>query len=142
MLTAIRLVSLLLGGALTAAPSFLGLIFAYGVGEPPEQESYLIFFGPLLVAGLVLGLGPLLIGVPGVVAGARTPKSRVVVGVLLGGSVALIALLGMGGAVTRITSPVIFLLEVILFAVFIWPARKFKIANPSPQNDVLQAAHR
>lgn len=139
MLTAIRIVSLLVGCTLTAAPSFLGLMFAYGVGEPPEPESYLIFFGPLLVAGLLLGLGPLLIGIPGIVAGAKTPKTRLVVGLLLGVSSTMIALLGMGGSVTRITSPAILLIEVILFAVFVWPAKPFS-ANPALQRDAPQAA--
>ena len=139
MFTAIRLASLLLGCALTAAPSFLGLMFAYGVGEPPEPESYLIFFGFLLAVGLVLGLGPLLIGLPGIVAGATTPQARIVAGLLLGVSAAMIALLGMGGSVTRITSPAILLLEAILFAVFVWPAKPFS-AIPALQRDAPQAA--
>lgn len=139
MLSAIRLVSLLLGCALTAAPSFLALMFAYGVGEPPEPESYFIFFGPLLVGGLVLGLGPLLIGIPGVVAGAQTPKTRLVVGLLLGVSAAMIALLGMGGSVTRITSSAILLLEAIVFAVFVWPAKPFS-DNPALQRGAPRAA--
>lgn len=134
MLSAIRLVSLLLGCALTVAPSFLALMFAYGVDEPPEPESYFIFFGPLLVGGLALGLGPLLIGIPGLVAGATTPKTRLVVGFLLGVSAAMIALLGMGGSITRITSPAILLLEAIVFAVFVWPAKPFS-ANPALQRD-------
>lgn len=139
MLTSIRLVAILLGFALIAAPSYLGLMFAYGVGEPPELGSYLLFFGPLFIIGLVLGLGPLLIGLPRVVAGSVTPKARVAAGLLLSVSAALIAFLGMGGSVTRVVSPVILLLEFVMFVVFVWPAKPFS-ANPSLQGDAPQAA--
>lgn len=129
MLTVLRFISLALGCVLTMAPSFLALQFAYGVGEPPETESYFVFFGPLLVIGLLFGLGPLLIGLPKVVAGSKTPKARLLAGVLLAISIAGILLIGFSGSVTRITSPVILLIEAILFAIFIWPAKPY-FANP------------
>lgn len=129
MLTVLRLTSLVLGCALTLAPSFLALQFAYGVGEPPEAERYFAFFGPLLVVGLLFGLGPLLIGLPKVVAGSKTPKTRLLAGVFLAISIAGTLLIGFSGSITRITSPAILLIEVVLFAIFIWPARPY-FANP------------
>jgi hypothetical protein len=51
-------------------------------------------------------------------------------GVLIAISIAGILLIGFSGSVTRITSPVILLIEVILFAIFIWPAKPY-FANPT-----------
>jgi hypothetical protein len=130
MLTVLRLISFALGSALTFAPSFFALQFAYGVGEPPEAERYFAFFGPLLVIGLLIGLGPLLIGFPKVVAGSKFPKTRLLAGVLLVISIADILLVGFSGSVTRITSPAILLIEVTLFAAFIWPARSYFATQP------------
>lgn len=130
MLTVLRLISLALGCVLTVGPSFLALQFAYGVGEPPEAESYFVFFGPLLVVGLLFGLGPLLIGLPRIVAGPKTQKARLLAGVLLAISIAGILLIGFSGSVTRITSPALLFIEAILFAIFIWPAKPYFANSP------------
>ncbi|QIK37499.1 hypothetical protein GWK36_05345 [Caldichromatium japonicum] len=45
----------------------------------------------------------------------------------------------MGGSVTRVVSPVILLLEFVMFVVFVWPAKPFS-ANPLLQRDAPQAA--
>lgn len=111
------------------APSYLILQFAYGVGEPPKAENYFVFFGPLLCLGLVFGLGLLLIGFPKLISGQRTPVSRVFAGVLLIVSAGGLLLVGVDGSMTRIVTPVFLLFEIVLFAVFVWPARPFA-TNP------------
>lgn len=139
MITLSRFIAFALGAALTVAPSFLLLQFAYGVGEPPDEGS-LAFFIPTILIGLVLGLGPLLIGIPKLVAGPRTPTYQLLAGVLLAVSIGCILLfVGFNGTVTRVVSPVVLVVEVALFALFIWPAKLF-FANASLQQDRPQAA--
>ena len=53
MLTALRLLSILLGVLLSAAPALLALQFANGVGEAPSSGRMTGFVLPLLVLGLL-----------------------------------------------------------------------------------------
>ncbi len=125
MIVALRVLSLLTGVALAAAPSYLLLLFAYGVGEPPApDELWRFLFAPLGV-GLVLGGGLLLVALPRLVSGARSPTAQVAVGALLVLSASVVAFFGFSGTVTRFTNPTILLIEFVIFLVFVWPARSF-----------------
>ena len=121
------MLSFLAGVALAAAPSYLLFWFAYGVGEPPEPgEAWRFLIAPICV-GLFLGGGLLLVALPRLVAGARSPTARLVTGALIVLSAAVVAHVGgFSGSVTRLTNPVILLIEFVVFLVFIWPARSFK----------------
>ena len=129
MLTALRLLSILLGVLLSAAPAVLALQFAHGVGEAPSTGRMTDFVLPLLILGLPFGLGPLLAGLPRTVCGQRTPVMRVVVGLLLVVSAGGLVIIGMGGSVMVWVSPVVCLLEAAIFAAFIWPARTFRASG-------------
>ncbi len=134
MLSLLRLISLLLGCAITIAPAFLTLAFAYGVGEPPETTVAFAFYLLPLVIGLIFGMGPLLIGFPKLVAGPEKPKMRVAAGTFLVISIAGLLMVGFGGSVTRVVTPIALLVEAALFAIFIWPAKHFP-ANPAVNTD-------
>jgi hypothetical protein len=126
MITTLRILSLLLGCILTLAPSYLVLTFAWSVGEPPDPARYLSFFLPTLAMGLAIGAGPLLVGIPGIVVGKKNPKLRILATVLLGVPALFFVFLGVEGSVTRIVTPIILLLEAVLFSVFVWPAKRFQ----------------
>ncbi|WP_296592937.1 hypothetical protein [Methylophaga sp.] len=134
MLSLLRLVSLLLGCAITVAPSFLALAFAYGAWEPPETTVAFTFNLLPLFVGLIFGMGPLLIGIPKLVAGPEKPKVRVAAGTFVVISVAGLLIIGFDGSVTRDLTPIALLVEAALFAVFIWPAKHFP-ANPAVNTD-------
>lgn len=125
MLTLLRFVSFLLGCAITVAPTYLTLAFAYGVGEPPETAVAFAFYLLPLAIGLIFGIGPLMIGCPKLVAGPQKPRMRVAAGTFLAISIAGVLMLGFGGSVTRVVTPIALLVEAVLFAVFIWPAKNF-----------------
>lgn len=124
MILGIRVVLLIVGIAMVAAPSFLLLQFAYGVGEPLDQNE-IAFFIPTLGIGIALGGGLVLVGLPRLVAGATTPVMRVLAGAMLVASAALLASFGFSGSVTRIITPLILLFELLAFLVFIYPAKRF-----------------
>jgi hypothetical protein len=73
MLTVVRALSFAVGVILLLAPLALGLGFAYGVGEPPTPNDSAWFAAPILAAGVLIGGGPILIGLPGVVVGPTSP---------------------------------------------------------------------
>ncbi len=129
MLTALRLLSILLGLLLSAAPAVLALQFAHGAGEVPSGGRITDFVLPLLVLGLPFGLGPLLAGLPRTVCGSRTPVMRVVAGLLLAVSAGGLVIVGMGGSVMLWVSPIVCLLEAAIFAAFVWPAKRFPLAQ-------------
>ena len=134
MLTLLRLILFVLGCAITVAPAYLILVFAYGVGEPPETTVAFAFYLLPLVIGLIFGMGPLMIGFPKLVAGPEKPRMRVAAGAFLSISIAGLLMVGFGGSVTRVVTPIALLVEAVLFAVFIWPAKYFP-ANPSVNMD-------
>ncbi len=139
MLTLLRLISLLLGCVIIAAPAFLTIAFAYSVGEPPETTVAFAFYLLPLFIGLFFGMGPLLIGFPKLVAGSEKPRMRVVAGAFLVISIAGLLMVGFGGSVTRVVTPIALLVEAVLFVVFVWPAKHF-LANPSFKRDALKRA--
>jgi hypothetical protein len=130
MLTLFRLISFVLGCILIVAPAFLVLAFAYGVGEPPETIDAFAFYLLPLVIGLIFGMGPLLIGFPKLVAGPNKPKMRVAAGAFLVISFAGLLMVGFSGSVTQVVTPAALLVEVALFAIFIWPAKHFSANKP------------
>jgi hypothetical protein len=137
MLTLLRLISFVLGCAITVIPAFLMLAFAYGVGEPPETTVAFAFYLLPMLIGLPFGTGPLLIGFPNLVAGPENPKMRVVAGTFLVISIVGLLMIGFGGSMTRVVTPIALLVETALFAVFIWPANHFP-ANPAVNTDAAQ----
>ena len=134
MLPLFRLISFLLGCAITLAPAFLALVIAYGVGEPPETTVAFAFYLMPLGIGLIFGLGPLLIGFPELVAGPKKPRMRIAAGAFLAISIVGLLMVGFDGSVTRVTTPTALLIEAALFGVFIWPAKHFS-ANPAVNTD-------
>ncbi len=130
MITLLRLISLLLGGTLTVAPPYLLLLFASGLGEPHTSNAFATFLSPILMIGLALGTGPLLIGLPRLVAGAENPRVRLVAGALLIVSSAGFLAIGFDGYLTRVLTPTALLIEAVLFAFFIWPAWRFSAKGP------------
>ncbi|MFB8830156.1 hypothetical protein ACE0DR_14520 [Azotobacter sp. CWF10] len=101
MITLLRLISLLLGGTLIVAPPYLLLLFASGLGEPHTSNAFATFLSPILMIGLALGTGPLLIGLPRLVAGAENPTVRLVAGAFLIISSAGFLAIGFDGYLTR-----------------------------------------
>lgn len=124
MITLLRLIALLLGSALTLAPAAL-LLLSHGMGELPAMRKLFDLLAPLLVIGLAFGLGPLLIALPRLVAGARTPAARLVATLLLLVSAGGLVLFGLGGMASLLPALLGLLTEGVLFAVFVWPARRF-----------------
>jgi hypothetical protein len=124
MTLGIRVVLLIVGIAMVTAPSFLLLQFAYGVGEPPDHNE-VAFFLPTLGVGMVLGSGLVLVGIPRVVAGATTPIMRALAGAMLIASAVSLTALGFSGSLTKIVTPVLLILELVAFLVFIFPAKRF-----------------
>lgn len=127
MIAVLRFLSFATGIALVAAPSYLLLLFAHGVGKAPASSETLLFLLAPFTVGLVLGGGLLLVGLPGVVAGPSTPNGQLAAGALMVLSASLLAfVVGFSGSVTRFTTPVFLLAELVIFLVFIWPAKSFK----------------
>ncbi|TBW13251.1 hypothetical protein E0E50_00575 [Azotobacter chroococcum subsp. isscasi] len=138
MITLLRLTSLLLGGALIVVPPYALLLFAHGLGEPHATHAFSTFLPPTLMIGLALGSGPLLVGLPGLATGARNPKARIVAGMLLAVSIAGFLAIGFDGYLTRVLTPAVLLVEAVLFAFFVWPARHFSASqarSPSPWDE-------
>lgn len=124
MLILLRVFSLLAGILLVAAPSFLLLRFAYGVGEPPPTERYLSFFSETFMVGCGLGLGLVFVGFPGLASGSRTPVMRIITGLLLTASAAAFLAVGFEGTINRFAVPAILTLQALSFYHFIFPANK------------------
>lgn len=123
MTKVLRVLAFLLGCAVVVAPPFFVLSLAYSLGEPPE-DLIAFLMEPVLV-GLIFGAGPLMIGLPSLVAGGKRPIVRAIAAALLGVSMAGFIVLGIEGSVTLIVTPLALLLEALLFASFIWPAPRF-----------------
>jgi hypothetical protein len=132
MILVLRVLSFAVGVALIAAPSFLLLQFAYGVGEPPAHNEVL-FLLPTLGIGLLIGGGLALVGAPRLVAGASTPALRVIAGGLICISFGVVALMGFSGSVTRVISPMVMFIELMVFFAFIYPAKRFENRS-GPEN--------
>ena len=128
MITAVRALSFAVGVILLLAPLALGLGFAYGVGEPPTPNGSAWFAAPLLAAGLLIGGGPVLIGLPGVVVGHRRPVFRYAAAVLLAISAFAIIWIGFSGTVTAIVGPIVLLVEAAAFYLFVYPAATYSEA--------------
>jgi hypothetical protein len=127
MISALRVLSFVTGMSLVAAPAYLLLLFAHGVGEPPAADrAFAFFFAPICV-GLVLGAGLLLAGLPRLVTGEKGLVARFAAGALIILSALIVASLGgFSGSVTRIVTPAILLIELLVFWVFVWPAKGFQ----------------
>ncbi|MFC0710379.1 hypothetical protein [Azorhizophilus paspali] len=121
----LRLISLLLGCALIVVPPYLLRLFASSLGEHLEARTFSSFLAPTLTIGLALGSGPLLIGLPRLVAGSRTPGTRIIAGLLMLVSGAGFLTIGFDGYLTQVFTPAVLLIEAILFTFFIWPAWRF-----------------
>lgn len=128
----LRVLAFLLGCAVIAAPPFFVLSLAYSLGEPPE-DVVAFLMEPILV-GLIFGAGPLMIGLPSLVAGGKRPIMRAIAAALLGVSMAGFIVLGIEGSVTLIVTPLALVLEALLFAAFIWPAPRFPDAVARERN--------
>ena len=124
MIALLRLLALLLGTALTLAPAAL-LLFSHGGGELPSGSKLFDLLAPLLVIGLAFGLGPLMLGFPRLVGRGTNPAIRLAVALLLLISAGGMVLIALGGQASLILAVPGLLLEGALFAIFIWPARRF-----------------
>jgi hypothetical protein len=132
----LRLISLVVGSALTLVP-LLGLLsFSYLVGEPPSSDpkgfGYFglalldgVALGGGLLFGVALGGGLLLAGLPSLVVGSIRPVFRSVAGVLLVVSVVAVFFIGFDGSVTVIVCPLVLLLNAMAFFYFVYPAKPF-----------------
>ena len=122
----LRLINLVVGGALTLAPLLLLLSFSYGVGEPPSSDPKGVgYFALPLLAGVTLGGGLFLVGLPNLVVGSIRPVFRSVAAVLLGVSVVAVFFIGFTGSVTVIVCPLVLLLNAMAFFYFVYPAKRF-----------------
>lgn len=126
MIPLLRLVALLLGLALTFAPAAL-LLFAHGMERLPPANRLFDLLAPLIIIGLAFGLGPLLVAWPQLVVGTRKPLARLVAGLLLLISVGGLAVFGAGGTASLWLAVFGLSIEMALFAVFVWPARRFAL---------------
>lgn len=128
MTRVLRVLAFLLGCAVVLAPPFFVLTLAYSLGEPPED--LLAFLMEPVLVGLIFGAGPLMVGLPSLVAGGKRPIMRAIAAALLGVSMAGFIVLGVEGSVTLVVTPLALALEALLFASFIWPAPWFPDAAP------------
>jgi len=129
MISTLRVFSLLIGLALAALLPFMIYAFAAGVGDLDEMDSG-AFLMPLAV-GFLLGCGPIAAGLPNFLEGARKPRIRVVGGIFL--CISSATLLIASFVVPPLLAAIVF--NVLLFFVFVWPAKQFPIANPSINPD-------
>lgn len=132
MIVSLRLLALFLGAALTLAPAAL-FLFSHGAGNLPQGEKLFNLLAPLLVIGLAFGLGPLLIALPRFVAGGQSPAGRLVAALLLLVSAGGLSLFGLGGMASLVPAILGLAVEIVLFAFFVWPARRFPVL-PSDQD--------
>ncbi|MDE2439658.1 MAG: hypothetical protein KGP14_01440 [Betaproteobacteria bacterium] len=130
----LRLLALLLGSALTLAPAAL-LLLSHGTGKLPAARKLFELFSPLLIIGLAFGLGPLIIALPRLVIGERNPATRLVATLMLLVSAGGLVLFGLGGLASLLPALLGLLIEGVLFAVFIWPARGFAVPAAAADQD-------
>lgn len=126
----VRLISLVAGAGLTLAPLLLLLSFSYDVGASPyaDPKGFKYFALPLL-AGVVLGGGLLLVGLPDLVVGPVRKAFRNVAAVLLVVSAAALFHIGFSGSVTAVVCPLAILMNAAAFFYFVYPARRFSNAG-------------
>ncbi len=125
----LRVISFVVGGALTLAPLYLLVSFSYAVEEPPSSESNGFgYFALPLLGGVALGGGLLLTGLPNLVTGPMRPVFRSIAAVLLVVSVLAVSFIGFNGSVTAILCPFILLLNAAAFFYFVYPAKHFSNA--------------
>ncbi len=132
MLTLLRVLCLCVGTLLFVAPLVLALGFAYGVGEPPTKGEGLLFALPMLIAGGMIGTGPILVGLPHVVVGQRNRTMQQIAAMMLALSASAIVWIGFSGSVTAIAGPAILAIEAVAFYCFVYPARKFHVEIKKP----------
>lgn len=134
MITLLRLAALILGSTMTLAPAAL-LLLSHGTGQLPASGKLFNLLAPLLVIGLAFGLGPLLFAVPKLVAGGRNPAARLVATLLLLVSAGGLVLFGLGGLASLMPALAGLAIEGVLFAVFVWPARRFPALPEAADQD-------
>jgi len=116
----------LVGMLLTATPVFAYLAFGYGVGDPPQRTfGDLLFLVVPLAPGLLFGGGLLLVGLPGLVEGARRPMMRTIAGVLLVISTIALFAVGFKGTVTAVLGPLAIAANAAALWLFVFPAKFF-----------------
>jgi len=141
MVAFLRIASLLSGIALAGVWPFILFAYAASVGDL-EGLPVSTFTEPLAYT-IPLAAGNLIIGLPKLVSGEKTPGFRIVGGVLL--IVTTASIIMIAAVITPKATffwPVLLwaAFQVVLFVFFVWPARWFKVANPPLQRDAPQAA--
>lgn len=122
MIPVIRAISLILGFLLMLAPSYILFAFAAGVGEAYTSSQWQGFL-PMFAIGFILGGGLFLTGAPPKLTGSHKPSGRAFVGLLLLLSAASISLSGFSGVLTAVISPPILVFELVVFYLFVFPAK-------------------
>ena len=141
MVAYLRVASLLSGIAVAGAWPFM--LFALAASSGDLEGLPVSTFTDPLAYTIPMAAGNLIIGLPKLVSGEKTPGFRVVGGVLLIVTTAsLIAIAAVMTPKATFFWPVLLwaAFQIVLFAFFVWPARRFKIANPPLQRDAPQAA--
>jgi hypothetical protein len=126
----LRQASLLTGVVLTTLPPFIIFFMAAGFGDLDGVDSILrLLFWPTLI-GMAFGVGPVLVGMPELVAGARRPQLR-----LLACFAMLVSLASAGFAFLKtyddnvgLLMAVALAIEIAAFSAFIWPARRYAVS--------------
>ena len=141
MVAYLRVASLLSGIAVAGAWPFM--LFALAASSGDLEGLPVSTFTDPLAYTIPMAAGNLIIGLPKLVSGEKTPGFRVVGGVLL--IVTTASLIVIAAVMTPKATffwPVLLwaAFQIVLFAFFVWPARRFKIANPPLQRDAPQAA--
>lgn len=118
MIITLRIASLVAGMVLVGSVPFFIFAFAASVGDLDNQPIS-AFLEPLWYT-VPMGAGNLLIGLPVLVSGEKTPNFRALAGILLAVSFAIT------GLASVVYLPFLFFLalQVALFAVFVWPGCK------------------
>jgi hypothetical protein len=126
MIVTLRIASFLAGMALVGSVPFFIFAFAASVGDL-DNLPISAFLEPLWY--IPMGARNLLIGLPALVSGAKRTTVRALAGILLAVSFAITAF-----ASIAFWSFLFFIaFQAALFAVFVWPARRFTFANTSLQ---------
>ena len=130
MITVLRLFSLTSGIVLAASVPFLLFSFAASVGDLDGLP--ISSFTDLLAYTIPLAAGNIIVGLPRLVSGEKNPVFRVIGGALL--IVTTASILMFAVVMTPKATffwPVLWwaAFQVVLFAFFVWPASRFKLAN-------------
>jgi hypothetical protein len=119
------------------------MLFAYAASVGDLEGLPVSTFTDPLVYTIPVAAGNLIIGLPKLVSGERAPIFRVVGGALLVVTTAsIIVIAAVMTPKAAFFWPVLLwaAFQVVLFTFFVWPARRFRIANPPLQRDAPQAA--